>query len=342
MTTASVTSQSSPDEQKPGATRTRSPAYPSLNLQDAIQRAKTIWDKEKRNATPLEALASDWGLKAKSSTAVQTASTLNKYGLLEEVESGKDRLFKLSQVALNILLDEQSDSQERLNLLKQCALRPKIHAELWNKYHGDLPSDASLKRYLIVERKFNDAVVDSFIKSFRDTISFAKLSSSDKISTNESAENESDLEHISQTPVKAQEEPKVSQSLRDILGSNILFHNPISVVREFNFPLPAGVASLKIPFPLTEDDFQSLIKTLNTFKDGLVKTEIPVVDCSSAEWEQKAEVLAESKIEFNLLNFNYTHDIVFSQKLAKDHDLNLRIDPNKGIALFRKRPEKDK
>lgn len=43
-------------------------------------------------------------------------------------------------------------------------------------------------------------------------------------------------------------------------------------LREFNFPIPAGMASIKVPFPLSEDDFEVLMQTLTIFKRGLVKT----------------------------------------------------------------------
>jgi hypothetical protein len=111
------------------------------------------------------------------------------------------------------------------------------------------------------------------------------------------------------------------------------------VVREFSFPLPAGVASLKVPFPLTEEDFSGLIKTLQTFKDGLVRKPDPVsVDSNSQAWKDQAKTMAELGIEFTVLNFDYSHDAVFLKELAKLTGFEVRVDSNKQSALFGKRP----
>lgn len=53
-----------------------------------------------------------------------------------------------------------------------------------------------------------------------------------------------------------------------------------AVLREFVFPLPTGTAALRVPFPLTEEDYDLLIKTLRNFKEGLVKKDFPQIDLS--------------------------------------------------------------
>jgi hypothetical protein len=45
-----------------------------------------------------------------------------------------------------------------------------------------------------------------------------------------------------------------------------------AVLREFTFPLSAGMAALKIPFPLTDDDFDFFIETLKLWRKKLVKS----------------------------------------------------------------------
>lgn len=117
---------------------------------------------------------------------------------------------------------------------------------------------------------------------------------------------------------------------------------PMSVLREFNFPLPTGVATLKLPFPLTEEDFENLITTLNTFKDGLVKKPEPfLLDCAEG-WEVKAKALAGMGAEFNLINFDYSFEIEKVKAVAVENNLDVRLDLNKHMALFRKRSDKAK
>ncbi len=52
---------------------------------------------------------------------------------------------------------------------------PRIHAELWERYGSDLPSDQSLKRYLVLEKNFNEAAVDELLEEYKQTIAFAGL-----------------------------------------------------------------------------------------------------------------------------------------------------------------------
>lgn len=160
--------------------RQRSPAYPYINLETALKRAKEFYENEARNAVNIKVAAKHWGYEEKSSGGLQTAATLISFGLLNDEGTGDKRKLQLTQNALRILLDARPDSRERTNAIKEAALAPKVHQELWKKWGSALPSDSSLKYTLTVEwvPPFNDNAVDGFIKEYKDTIAFAKLSES--------------------------------------------------------------------------------------------------------------------------------------------------------------------
>ncbi len=40
---------------------------------------------------------------------------------------------------------------------------------------------------------------------------------------------------------------------------------------QFSFPLSSGIAILTVPIPMTEEDFDCMIKILETFKSGMVR-----------------------------------------------------------------------
>lgn len=105
------------------------------------------------------------------------------------------------------------------------------------------------------------------------------------------------------------------------------------VVREVNLPISTGVATFRIPAPITPEDFNNIEKALSIFKEGLVG--FPSVDFSKPGSEEQAIALASSRTEFNVINFSYSHDIELCTKLAKENEFNLRFDPNKGLAFFR-------
>ncbi|HEV2987140.1 MAG TPA: hypothetical protein VG759_01765 [Candidatus Angelobacter sp.] len=161
----------------------RSPAYPAISLSQAIKRAEEFYAKERRNPASFNAAAVHWGYKPTSSGALLAAAALKSYGLLDELETTSGgRTFKVSELGLRIVADKRPDSKEREAAIKEAALKPKIHAEIWRKYNGSLPSDTELSHRLDFDWHFNENSIPVFLKVLRDTISFAKLNNSDNIS----------------------------------------------------------------------------------------------------------------------------------------------------------------
>src|SRR5271166_5173105 len=158
--------------------RTRSPAYPFINLEIAIRRAKEFYDQQQHHAAPVKVAAKLWGYEEKSSGGLQTTAAMVSFGLLSDVGTGFNRRVSLTPLAQKILLSPEADDKERA--IKQAALAPKIHGQIWKKW-GPSPPEATLRYALLTEwePRFNPNAVDAFIHEYRDTIAFAKLSESD-------------------------------------------------------------------------------------------------------------------------------------------------------------------
>jgi hypothetical protein len=112
---------------------------------------------------------------------------LKAFGLMKELERGQaGRTVQLTDLALRILLDTRPNSLERDAAVKEAALRPRIHAELWKKYKTakDI-SDGNLRHELIFTWRFNENTVDDFIREYRETLRFAKLEESDTLSVDD-------------------------------------------------------------------------------------------------------------------------------------------------------------
>jgi hypothetical protein len=156
--------------------RMRSPAYPYINLETAIKRAREFYEKEQRNAAPLRVAAKHWGYDEKSSGGLQTAAAMISFGLLRDEGTGEKRKVKLTENALRILLDTRADSEDRASAIRTVALTPKIHQQLWRKWGNNIPSPENLRHTLMLDWQppFNPAAVDGFIKEYKDTIAFAK------------------------------------------------------------------------------------------------------------------------------------------------------------------------
>lgn len=251
--------------------RQRSPAYPYINLESALKRAKEFYVKETRNAVNIKVAAKHWGYEEKSSAGQQTAAALISFGLLQDSGMGNLRKLQLTQNALRILLDNRPDSTDLMQAIKTAALTPKIHQELWKKYGIDLPSDDTLRFTLTAEwvPPFNDNTVDGFIREYKSTIAFAKLSDSDKftaIEDDQSTEpgnfpNEHNFASKSEEYVQAVLS-KQSSPDKPIQSVGNRFQTPQipmgQNMRQDVFSLVEGNATFQWPIPLSTDSIQDL------------------------------------------------------------------------------------
>ena len=159
----------------PKRNRTRSPSYPYLDLPTALEKAAVLWRAEGRHAVAVNLAMQHWGYKEESSTGFSCIAALKKFGLVDHEGMGESRQVRLSNLALTILLDNDPGSAARRDALRNAALGPRIHAELWERYGAELPSDQSLRRFLVLERSFNEAAVDELLEEYRATMAFAGL-----------------------------------------------------------------------------------------------------------------------------------------------------------------------
>ncbi|HEX4792635.1 MAG TPA: hypothetical protein VH370_02525 [Humisphaera sp.] len=160
----------------------RSPNYPYITLEKAIERARQIYNPDRRHDVPVAVVYQKrWNYTPKNSQGDQTLAALRAYGLVEVNGTGEKRSVRISDRGYRILAGA-NDAVERI---KDAALAPAIHAELWQMYGSSgFPSDDVIRNYLLFDRaagRFNDKTVDGFIERFKATISFAKLQPADKM-----------------------------------------------------------------------------------------------------------------------------------------------------------------
>lgn len=108
--------------------KSRSPAYPSLSLPEAVEKAKAIYKTEYINSVDKNVLVTLMGYKSVNGSSLTAISALSKYGLLE----GRGDL-RITPLAVTILVDG-SNSEERKEALRQAAFRPVLFATLAEQY----------------------------------------------------------------------------------------------------------------------------------------------------------------------------------------------------------------
>lgn len=248
-----------PKARKP---RHRSPAYPGVDLETAIERSKSLWEMMKRDSARPAAIASYWGYASSSSGARLVSSALRKYGLTEEEGTGPNRRIRLSDRAIRILLDDRDDSPEREDLIQDAALSPKIHADLYGRWPKNLPDNKHIRYFLTTERGFNDATVDDFIAQFRRTMAFAKLLGSDK-------------EQDSLADTHPREEMQLSGSIAPTGPSQ-----EESGTRDFRFSialLGGRLASVTVPVPISKQNLERFLRMVDDQLEPFVESEDPKV-----------------------------------------------------------------
>jgi hypothetical protein len=253
----------------------RSPAYPGINLEIALKRARALYKDERRNAVAYNVAVNYWGFGPKSSGGLVSVAAMKSFGLLEDVERGAGgRIIKLTDLALRILLDARPDSLERASLVKQAALRPKMHSALWRKYGAELPSDSNLKHVLIFDFKFNENTVDEFIKEYKETIRFAGLTDSDKLSL--PGEDKTEEEVDPETP--EEEKTMQEQQLTDAKTSTLPPLKGSTTAKAVGSSIPVSkncVISVSATGEVTQKGIKKLIDYLNLIKDAFPENEEP-------------------------------------------------------------------
>lgn len=143
----------------------RSPNYPHLNLEDAIQRARTIWEIEDRNEVNQKVVAEHLGYSGLTGSANVTISAMRKFGLLE----GKGDALRISTDAL-ILLEGSKDHPEYRETVERAAFSPNLFAELRNEYSGR-PSEKNLS-FQLLRKGFTKSAASKAAKTYLETLDF--------------------------------------------------------------------------------------------------------------------------------------------------------------------------
>jgi hypothetical protein len=231
--------------------RKKSPRAPSIPLDEAIERALKVYDKQGRHPGPTDLVARHMGYSgAKNGTALGVLASLRYYGLLIRPSDGTLAVSR----DLEAYKFAPSD-QEKRSILRKWVNSPSVFAELIEKYKElGLPADANIK-YDLIQMEFTSAAADTCVAVFRRSVEFAKAL--DQISddtgltegTNTVAELKGDDEGASFS------QPETRQAVPEAKSSG---HDRIPV------RLTGGrKAWLEIPIPFFESDKQRLIAQIN-------------------------------------------------------------------------------
>lgn len=146
-----------------------SPRAPSFALEDAIERAIRIYDKERTHTVPIDVAAQDMGYNgARNGSAMSALATLRYYGLLERKDEGKVAVAKEVET-----YKFAPDEENRRGIVIEWLRRPPIFQELLDEFGATLPSDATI-RFHLIQRGFSPQAATGCVTIFKKSVDFAE------------------------------------------------------------------------------------------------------------------------------------------------------------------------
>lgn len=268
------------EEQRPQQRpKGRSPAYPAISLEKAIQRVRQLYARDKQYAIPVSSLPEIWGYRSLNGPASLTISALKKFGLVDEEGAKSERRITVTDSAVHILNHPSSDA--RTEAIRDAALLPPVHRELWDAYGASLPSDANLEWRLTRERGFTETGAKEFIREWRETMEFANL---DELSrpaasagTSTPVEGDEDAGHsqvqVAEPLVVSAAPPQVDPGEARVRSQPHADTESTPSVQSYPIPIalhgrPPVVVSG--PFPLSEPEWAQFKAVLDAMRPVLV------------------------------------------------------------------------
>jgi hypothetical protein len=243
----------------------RSPNYPGISLDVAIHRAGELYGAERQHPAPVSTVARHWKYKSFNGPASVTLAALKKFGLLEDEGGGPDRRARISDIGVEILANP--DEQSRWAAIRDAALRPEIHLEMWQKYGSHLPSDATVQWELTRSRGFTETGAAEFLKEYKATLAFAQLEETPAAVTVQAADDDTS---------GAGDTPKSTYREESIAARSPGEPRQMSADSRRAFPIPlvsGGTVTVEGKFPLSERDWAQFMAVLVAMKPGLVASD---------------------------------------------------------------------
>ncbi|MEU1808720.1 hypothetical protein O7622_08785 [Micromonospora sp. WMMD1076] len=239
----------------------RSPSFPAINLETAVRRARELYERERQHPTPIQKIVAHWGYKGMTGPANLSVAALKKFGLLTDEGKGAERRGRLTHLAVDIIANPNQSARNAA--IKQAALMPSAHRELWDRYGNELPSDANLRWELVRQRGFTEGGAEDLIRGYKQTVAFAQLEASDRASRVDTDDTRGESDHETKSELHEPDLLMTSSQASDVRPSSSASRFPIPV---FN----GAKVVIEGDFPLSEEDWNQFMAVLSAMKPALV------------------------------------------------------------------------
>lgn len=261
--------------------RPRSPKAPGVNLEHALTKAEAFYKKEPAHSAPAEVFMKHIGYSANSGLGKVALAALRGFGLVES----RGNALALSPKALAIIQDRRPGSSERADAIRSAAMRPKVHADVLERFEGKVPSDESLHFYLVNEKAFTDKGADQFIKQFTATMAFAGLTDGDILPSDESAASGGEPAGLSQLAITGGFQPgKDERRPLRLPAPRTDALTPRVGMKQDTYSLDEGDVVIQWPARLSQEGYEDLTHWLDLIS-GKMKRAVSTSDDEETESE---------------------------------------------------------
>ena len=143
--------------------RQRSPSYPAISIDQAIEFAGKIHKSCRANVIDRETAAREMGYSGLTGRSMKVLADLIQFNLLEKEGKGN---VKVSQLAVDIL--HGIDAADRHQAKLEAALAPQLFKDIHERFPDGVPSENAIRSYLI-QQDFQDAAIGPAITAFMET-----------------------------------------------------------------------------------------------------------------------------------------------------------------------------
>ncbi|WP_292077502.1 MULTISPECIES: hypothetical protein [Brevundimonas] len=155
----------------------RSPSFPFIPLQTAVERLIAFEQTFGRHETPANKVGRAWKMTDGSSQAFQTIAALKQFGLLDYKGTGPARATFLTEEARKFVRAQQESIKREV--IRTAALKPKAMEKFWAMWGTDRPIDDICLDDLHFKHGFTQSAAATFLRVYDETIAFAGLTTSD-------------------------------------------------------------------------------------------------------------------------------------------------------------------
>lgn len=241
----------------------RGPAYPFVDLEQAVEFAGKMYQYAKRSPVQANSVIENaWGYSSTSSGSKKTLAALKYFGLIEEMPGNEGRLIKLSDRAYRILVDDPA-SPERRQALQESVLSPKAYLLCWNRWGAEMPP--SMRSTLIFNEGFIESTVDGFIADYKKSIEFAALLPDESVA-------KEDLPRPRESPVGMRSHFDSPLPSPQNSTGGLPMESPSDEYRSDVFSLSEGTVALRWPKQISAESFQDLSDWLDLLKRKIERT----------------------------------------------------------------------